>query len=150
MYKCSRCGEEKSRDDFWKNRHTRTGLSSYCIACDKARKGRRITPTHLRKRKGVHTLPPDGITLVEKQKRIAQLKETTPCACCGEFHPPKCMDYHHIDDATKSFSISSIRLQKAGSISMERILEEINKCLLVCAVCHRKIHAGLIELLPTS
>lgn len=54
------------------------------------------------------------------------------CARCPEtFH--RCLEYHHLND--KEFSVS--RGSKRG-MSIERIQEEIDKCILLCANCHRK------------
>ena len=52
------------------------------------------------------------------------------CACSGSLKPC-CLDFHHIDEHDKKH-VSQI----LGS-SIKRICEEINKCTLLCAVCHR-------------
>lgn len=60
-------------------------------------------------------------------------KRDNPCSC-GEDHPA-CLDFHHTDPSRKSFSISR------GSIySLESVKEEIKKCVIMCANCHRKLH----------
>ena len=38
--------------------------------------------------------------------------------------------------------------QKGFTRSWEKVKEELDKCILVCANCHREIHAGIIQLLP--
>lgn len=50
--------------------------------------------------------------------------------CGGEFHPV-CMQFDHRGDDKKYKNIS-----KMTNYSMERIMEEIAKCDLVCANCH--------------
>lgn len=50
--------------------------------------------------------------------------------------------FYHVDEGDKSFDLSSRGLTR----SWARIQEEMEKCVLVCANCHREIHAGLIEL----
>ena len=57
------------------------------------------------------------------------------CSQCGE-KTPVCIDFHHIDPTTKLFNISS-RLSK----SIKTLWNEIAKCTLLCANCHRKLHA---------
>ena len=52
-----------------------------------------------------------------------------PCTDCGKIFPPECMDFDHV------------RGQKLGNISkmsLKRALEEVWKCELVCATCHRQ------------
>ncbi len=56
------------------------------------------------------------------------------CNRCPE-KDPRCLDFHHIDHATKSFCVSAA--PNCG-YSRERILEEIAKCEVICANCHRK------------
>lgn len=50
--------------------------------------------------------------------------------CGGEFHPV-CMQFDHREGTKKYRDIS-----KMTNYSMERIMEEIAKCDLVCANCH--------------
>lgn len=68
-------------------------------------------------------------------------KYRTSIAChkCGENHPA-CLDFHHKDPAAKDFSVGDM---KAMGWSKDRLLVEIKKCVVVCANCHRKIHAAL-------
>ena len=74
---------------------------------------------------------------------INQIK-SKPCDMCGGIFPPSAMDFHHIDPETKT--------NKGGrgierSWSIEKIDAEIEKCILVCANCHRIIHASVEEVL---
>lgn len=61
---------------------------------------------------------------------ITQFKTGKPCTDCKNIFPPECMDFDHIR-GKKKFSIGS------GMRSRALILEEIAKCELVCANCHR-------------
>lgn len=56
-----------------------------------------------------------------------------PCADCGVKYPPFVMDFHHIDPKQKSFSIGRGRFREGR----KKILDEIAKCILLCANCHR-------------
>jgi hypothetical protein len=64
------------------------------------------------------------------------------CAHCSvrELDYLSMYDYHHIDPATKLYGVSRI-IQG----SMDRLLTEVDKCLLLCANCHRKEHARLFK-----
>lgn len=66
----------------------------------------------------------------------------TSCVVCGESEPA-CLDWHHLDTETKVVSIS--RMKSSSTYSQQRVLEELEKCVLLCANCHRKIHAGVIQ-----
>ena len=69
---------------------------------------------------------------------IESLKE--PCVVCGESERC-CIDFHHRDPSTKYKEISQMR-----HFNEEKIRAEVSKCVTLCANCHRKVHAGLIEL----
>lgn len=62
--------------------------------------------------------------------RLIRLK-TGPCLDCGGAFPPECMDFDHVR-GTKSFNIGEHFYMRE-----ERLLEEVAKCDLVCANCHR-------------
>ena len=49
------------------------------------------------------------------------------------------LEFHHLDSTHKDFGISS----KGYTRSWTKISEELDKCLLLCANCHREVHAGL-------
>ena len=62
------------------------------------------------------------------------------CSHCGLSEPDhlEIYDYHHIDPTTKLYGVSRIL---TGPI--ERLMTEVDKCLLLCANCHRREHARL-------
>ena len=63
---------------------------------------------------------------------INKLKDV-PCADCGHTFPPCVMDFDHVR-GTKKFGIA---LAKTQRVSKQKILNEIQKCDIVCANCHR-------------
>ena len=65
-----------------------------------------------------------------------ELKKTKSCIRCGE-KDWRCLDFHHRDPSTKKFNVSSMTSNIWGR---GRILEEIEKCDVLCANCHRKEH----------
>lgn len=79
-------------------------------------------------------------------KRRRRLKEMAiqnkggKCMCCGYNKYNGALDFHHINESTKEFSLSVRGLTR----SWKKIEAEIDKCLLVCANCHREIHGGLL------
>lgn len=54
--------------------------------------------------------------------------------CHGEFHPA-IYEFHHTDPLTKDRDPS-----KVLGLSWKRIQEELDKCELLCANCHRLVH----------
>lgn len=56
----------------------------------------------------------------------------TGCSRCGETHTA-CIDFHHLHGKDKIIS-------KMWSYSLKRVQDEISKCILLCANCHRKEH----------
>lgn len=76
----------------------------------------------------------------DRNKRIINGVKDFGCALCGYAKTSAAIDFHHVVD-DKRFEISSHR----GSFSEQSLREEINKCIRVCANCHREIHAGLIS-----
>lgn len=76
--------------------------------------------------------------IIERNKqRLIELKSILCCSECGE-NRSACLDFHHIDRSTKSYTIAHMITRK---FSWEKILEEIDKCIVLCANCHRVLHA---------
>jgi len=70
----------------------------------------------------------------ELRKMIQDIKESVPCADCGEFYPYFQMDFDHLDASNKKFGLS----RGSDTGSRQAILDEMEKCEVVCALCHRK------------
>lgn len=58
------------------------------------------------------------------------------CCLCG-ITDKRVLDFHHTGDVKKDRGVATMRV--AGR-SKEKILEEIKKCIVVCANCHRILH----------
>lgn len=63
------------------------------------------------------------------------------CELYGYKKCKQALEFHHLEN-DKDFGISS----KGYTRSWKKVKKEINKCVLVCANCHREIHAGLTQL----
>lgn len=75
---------------------------------------------------------------VHRDKSVALFKEFKKelvCSNCGEDRH-WVLDFHHLDPSKKEIDIS--RLARAGSKA--RLQEELNKCIVLCANCHRDLH----------
>jgi len=64
---------------------------------------------------------------------IMSFKIGKPCGICNGKFPPCVLDFHHRDLENKLHNVSQL-YQKSRS----RIVEEIQKCILICANCHRQ------------
>lgn len=134
MKKCSSCNIEKTFDSFYKSKNRKDGYSYSCKQCaDKANKGTR--DRYQQRYQGYRN--DYKRTLVE---RVNEYKSSFGCRACGENSHPAVLDMHHIDPSIKENAPSSMRT------SWERWINEANKCIVLCANCHRKVHAGVIEI----
>ena len=143
---CTTCQTTLPISAFWKDKTQADGHNYRCSACCKQARGRRIKPDHLRKRKTIRQVSADGLTLSDKLEYIRSTKDGCSCSVCGCVPHHSALDYHHKDDTQKSFGLAGIRQFKTGEITLEMIKEEIKKCILLCANCHRAHHAGALEL----
>ena len=71
-----------------------------------------------------------------KQKAIEY--EGSWCKLCGYNRCNRSLHFHHLNAFEKDFNISA-------STNWEKVKEELDKCILVCANCHAEIEAGLID-----
>ena len=78
----------------------------------------------------------------EKQREDKRLKKLQAiqylggrCSkCLQEFHPAV-YEFHHLDPATKDRDPS-----KMLSLTWRKVAAELDKCILLCANCHRLTH----------
>lgn len=64
-----------------------------------------------------------------------EFKKTLKCSRCEETHPA-CLQFHHLDPNTKDGDISVMMRR----VSLKKLKEEIEKCIILCANCHVKEH----------
>ena len=62
--------------------------------------------------------------------------KSDPCVDCGNTFPTCAMDWDHVR-GKKLFNIGNVRGMSDTATNRSRALEEIAKCDLVCACCHR-------------
>jgi uncharacterized protein (UPF0335 family) len=62
---------------------------------------------------------------------VQEQKSSSPCMDCGIKYPYYVMEYDHLGDKINSVSHISSR----GTLN--QVIEEINKCDLVCSNCHK-------------
>jgi len=120
MKQCKRCMQEKPREEFFRLKSKKYKpewdcRDSLCKSC----------------RTDYQT---------ERRRKIkAQCVEFLggKCMCCGLVDDPCVYDFHHRDPSQKDLSFGSM------SKSFDSLKEELMKCDLLCANCHRKRHYNL-------
>jgi hypothetical protein len=117
--KCSMCGASFPNTlKYFYKRTKRGDLSGYCKKCNTVVK----------------------VAQNRKVKRLAVEYKGGKCIICGYSKDMCGFDFHHLDPSKKERKIAGSK-----NSSFEKIKPELDKCILVCAVCHREIHAGLHE-----
>lgn len=66
------------------------------------------------------------------RRKLIDEGKARPCADCGHTFPSVCMDYDHRDPSSKLFSIAHFQ-----GYGYQAIRDEMSKCDVVCANCHR-------------
>jgi hypothetical protein len=61
------------------------------------------------------------------------------CGGCSGIVPDSLFEFHHWDAREKNFGISRDGMTRRW----EAIAEELRKCVMLCANCHREVHAGV-------
>ena len=81
--------------------------------------------------------------VVERQRRYkaeAVAYKGGCCQACGFDKYLGALEFHHLDPTTKSGDI--VRFSKGPKDPI--VKAELDKCVLLCANCHRMAHAGMI------
>ncbi|MDO8558440.1 MAG: hypothetical protein Q7S09_04625 [bacterium] len=77
-----------------------------------------------------------------KLKMLAVEYKGGKCQVCGYKKCIWALDLHHRNPASKEFAIGD----KGYTRSWDAIKRELDKCILVCANCHREIEASFTQL----
>jgi hypothetical protein len=117
---CSHCKVSKKASEFYSiSKRNKNVLYSYCKDCARDRQRKKITEV--------------------KQQCVDYLGGK--CKMCGYNKSLKALEFHHKDPAQKDFQISNRRSTAFG----EKLKKELDKCMLLCANCHREVHEALGE-----
>jgi hypothetical protein len=60
------------------------------------------------------------------------------CSICGYKKCSEALEFHHLNPEEKDFTISG----RGYSQSWQKIKKELDKCVMLCANCHREVHAS--------
>lgn len=131
MKTCGRCKEVKPVEDFyWKNKQKTT--RAYCCKSCALLNNKEYYNRNIERTRG----PRLRINRRNKRKWsefVREYKNNKPCVDCGVCYPYYILDFDHVR-GTKFTEISKMSKLGYGP----KLLEEIEKCDLVCANCHRE------------
>ena len=112
---CSKCGRELPIDQFnWRNKSKGTRRAD----CKKCHSG------YMKQK------------YQEKKQEINEIKSNCCCAKCGESRG-YVLDFHHINPETKENTIARLT---SNSYRIDKVYDEMKKCIVLCANCHREFH----------
>lgn len=83
--------------------------------------------------------------VVARRRKIKEtlVCEAGGCCCvCGYGRYAGALQFHHLDPAAKSYSLS----ERGISRSLSNARAEVAKCVLVCANCHAELEGGVATL----
>lgn len=133
---CNKCKEIKSINDFNNSKTRPTGKRSYCRACERndAKKFYQENREKYVKRAVLFNKE----AAKHYQLEFNRVKTEYGCFVCGE-KEPCVLDFHHVDRSEDKHS------RVTSSLTYSKLILELKKCVIVCANCHRKIHANIIK-----
>lgn len=74
----------------------------------------------------------------KKLKEMAVAYKGGECTHCGYTACLEALEFHHLDPTQKDFGFGCMNV-----LGWERIKVELDKCILLCANCHREEHVRL-------
>jgi hypothetical protein len=124
---CSSCNIEKQIELFDRNKECLKGRTRQCKECRASKTRQWYADNRLRRRQESNE---------RNQNRRDECidKLGGKCMRCNESFPRCVYDFHHRDVTTKVNAISNL-LRKP-----KLLWEELKKCDLLCANCHRIVH----------
>lgn len=130
---CGKCGQTKPVEEFYKRKSGQRVGQCYekCIVCMKTRGRDYYHLNHERQLKLALIRRHRAYNI--KRKYINEAKNRA-CADCGLKYPYFVMDFDHKDRRDK---INDVAYMATRNWSLEKIKNEVNKCEVVCANCHR-------------
>lgn len=119
---CKECHKDRARKHYLDNKDKAlTNAKNWQVSNKEKRK--EIANKHARKKNREH-----------KQKAVEYMGNV--CFDCKEQFPNCCYDFHHLDPRQKDLHLS-IALTAKG---FDYCKEELDKCVMLCASCHRIRH----------
>lgn len=131
---CTRCKIPKELSCFNKSSYRKEGTRAHCKQCEREQAN-----------EFYHKNPKPYRDRAKKSKRLMAdylnaltitIKQDSGCILCPE-KEVACLDFHHV--------IKGSPVTRAANHSYTKFEKELAKCVIVCCNCHRKIHAGILN-----
>lgn len=123
LKQCNGCGP-KPPSDFFKRRDTKDGLAYSCKSC---------TREYLSKYRKIYNQTGAHRNCLRRNKEYLYEAKNHPCTDCGLKYEPYCMEFDHV----RGIKLGDVGILSHGLVSIETLRTEIEKCELVCVLCHR-------------
>jgi hypothetical protein len=130
MRRCVICKQEKDESEYNKKSNSKDGLQIHCRECNRA-KSRDYYQANQEKHKTVAVERKKKV-IAENRKLVFDHYLANPCVDCGETDPVV-LELDHLRDKDMPVSQAAHR-----GWSKKRLLDEIAKCEVRCANCHRR------------
>lgn len=112
---CTKCGKKLPVDQFnWRNKAKGTRRSE-CKFCHSSYMKQKYQ---------------------EKKEEIQEIKSECRCVKCGDSRG-YVLDFHHINPDEKENTIARMT---SNNYQLDKVYDEIKKCIVLCANCHREFH----------
>lgn len=149
-YQCNKCGITLTKDNWFKS--CKTNNTYQCKNCYRIykygyykkhekhiqnyqKKYHQRNGNALRKKaKQYHKQHYDEQQYLRQQ--IMHNLKINGCAICGYDKCDAALVFHHVNQEDKKMDVAQRILQRKNNI----IVKELNKCILLCCICHREIH----------
>ena len=125
---CPKCKQKKDTSFFRPNKSRKDGLQPCCIDCDKEYQ-RQWYQSNKEKIKA-KSLVSNKVNRERVQEILLRELEGKKCEHCGE-GDILVLEFDHLRD--KQFTIGNTQWE-----SEDKIIEEVGKCQVLCANCHRR------------
>jgi hypothetical protein len=126
---CTRCHEPKPPSAFAWRRKSFAQRDTYCRPCRKAYKQAHYAAHRARYVAAARTRK--QLLIAERTAYLLDFFRTHPCTDCGETDP-LVLEFDHLAD--KRFNVAKGLRDR----NWQSVLDEIAKCEVVCANCHRR------------
>lgn len=116
---CAKCNKNKLHKEFYGKFQNKQdhNLSSYCKTCS-------------------------NFAVLKRQQLFKQNcidYKGGKCSVCAYDKCNAALEFHHLDPNQKDFSIAD-----SNSVFTNEVKHELDKCILLCANCHREIHSHMV------
>lgn len=129
MKNCTKCNIEKPLTEFAIKKSRKDGRQSACKKCQREYAKEWYLENRISHKDSIRTNKQRSVSL--NRANLAAYLKKHPCVDCGESRIV-CLDFDHVR-GTKRNDICKM----VYSNSWETILQEITKCQVRCANCHR-------------